>query len=92
MNKTKFIELLARNAGISKKQAEESFAHVVHTIGDAMAMDAKVAVPPLGTFQVIEKSARKGRNPATGQEIEIPARRGVRFKPAKHLQEVIGHV
>jgi len=92
VNKTEFIELLARNAGTTKKEAEQAFAHVVHTIGDAVAAGDKVALPPLGTFHVVEKPARKGRNPATGQEIEIPARRFLKFKPAKNLQEVVTHV
>ncbi len=51
----------------------------------------KIILPGIGTFAVVEKAARKGRNPATGLEIDIPAKKVIKFKPAKELADKVNH-
>lgn len=89
MKKGDFVDLLARNADISKAEAEKSVVQVFHALEDAIQIDTKVSIPPFGIFQVVERPARQGRNPKTGESIEIAARRTIKFKPSKSLQEVI---
>ena len=93
MNKTEIAQKLARKAGLTQAAA----ADVVDTIfstepGEgiiAMELDAgnKVTITGFGTFATKSRSARKGRNPATGAEITIPARKYAHFTPAKGLKD-----
>lgn len=93
MNKTELAQKLARRADLTQAVA----ADIVEMIFDtepgqgliAIELDAggKVAISGFGTFSTKSRSARKGRNPATGAEITIPARKYVHFAPAKGLKD-----
>jgi DNA-binding protein HU-beta len=75
MNKAQFIELVSQTAGLSKQQANNAYEGFKAAIGAALVGGERLSLPGIGVFSVSERQARKGRNPATGQEIEIPDRR-----------------
>ncbi len=89
MNKTELIAKVAQETGVTKTQAQNVFESIVKSIGDVLKEGDKVSFVGFGTFEVSERAARKGRNPQTGAEIDIPARKVVRFKPGKQLRESV---
>ena len=72
--------------GLTKNQAGEAVDATFACIADHLADGERVSVPGFGSFSVSERAARKGRNPATGQEIDIPASKNARFKAGKDLK------
>jgi DNA-binding protein HU-beta len=89
MTKAELIARAAEKAGVSKKQADRCLKAIIEVIEDALQKGERIALPGFGVFQVKERAARKGRNPQTGEEITIPARKVVVFKAAKQLRELI---
>lgn len=89
MNKKELVSLIAQNGSMPSAQADLALEAVIGSIADALALGKDLRIQSLGTFSVANKKGRKGRNPRTGEEIEIPASRVVRFKPAKGLKEAI---
>ncbi|NPB04950.1 MAG: HU family DNA-binding protein [Aquificae bacterium] len=89
MTKAELVAKIAEMAGVSKKQADRCLKALIEAITDALEKGERIALPGFGIFQVKERAARKGRNPRTGEEITIPARKVVVFKPAKQLKERI---
>ena len=87
MNKVTLIAKIAEKSGLNKKQAEMALAAFVDTITEALKEDDKVQLMGFGTFEVKERSARTGRNPATGATIEIPASKIPAFKPGKGFRD-----
>ncbi len=75
--------------GLTKKQAAEAFDVIFGTITSHLAKGERVSVTGFGSFSVSERAARKGRNPATGAEITIPASKNARFKAGKELKEAV---
>jgi DNA-binding protein HU-beta len=75
--------------GITKKQAGEAFDAVFDSITRYLKKGQRVTLPSFGSFSVSKRAARKGRNPATGQEISIPASKNAKFKPGKDLKESV---
>ncbi len=89
MTKAELVAEIAKQAGITKKEADAALKAAVAAISKALKNGERVAIPGLGIFTVKQRAARKGRNPRTGEVIEIPARKVVAFKPAKDLRESI---
>jgi DNA-binding protein HU-beta len=89
MNKTELIAKVAEAADLTKKDATKAVEAVFDTISDALSTGDKVQLIGFGNFEVRERSARKGRNPQTGEEIEISASKVPAFKPGKQLKEGI---
>ena len=89
MNKTQLIEVVAKEAGLKKKSAEAAVAAVLGAIENALADGEKVQIAGFGTFEVKERGARTGRNPATGAAITIPASKAPQFKAGKALKDAI---
>ncbi|HEV8579963.1 MAG TPA: HU family DNA-binding protein [Thermoanaerobaculia bacterium] len=75
--------------GITRRQATEAFDAVFAAISDALKAGESAKVPGFGSFNVSERAARKGRNPATGESIKIKASKSVRFKAGKELKETV---
>lgn len=75
--------------GITKKQAGEAFDAVFDSITRYLKKGQRVTLPGFGSFSVSKRAARKGRNPATGQEITIPASKNAKFKSGKDLKESV---
>ena len=89
MNKAQFIALLAPHFGDSKKEAARAVDVVFDTIVRNISKGEDVMINDFGKFKKVDRPARKGRNPFTGETIQIKASKKVRFLPAKALKEVI---
>lgn len=89
MNKTEFVDAVAEKADVQKSDAAKIVDSMVDVIGDALAKGDQITLIGFGTFLVSKREARKGRNPRTGEEIQIAASNVPRFKPGKALKESI---
>ena len=87
MTKSELISKIAEKAGITKAAAERAVNAAIEAVVGALSKGERVAIPGLGVFNVKQRKARKGRNPRTGKEITIPARKVVAFTAAKALKE-----
>jgi DNA-binding protein HU-beta len=85
MNKTDLIDHIAEDAGIMKTQASAAIESFMENIGKALKSGKKVTLVGFGTFNVVKRSARKGRNPATGESIKIKAKKVVKFRAGYEL-------
>ena len=81
------VDRLSSEMDISKKQAGEFFDKFIEITSETLNTEGTLALPSLGNFKVAQRAARTGRNPATGEAIEIPAKKVVSFKAAKALNE-----
>ncbi len=89
MNKADLVTKVAESTELSKKDVSKAVEAVFESISEALHLGEKVQLVGFGNFEVRERSARKGRNPQTGEEIEIPASKVPAFKPGKALKEGI---
>ncbi|MDA1475328.1 non-specific DNA-binding protein Hbs [Bacillus sp. CLL-7-23] len=89
MNKTELINAVAEASELSKKDATKAVDSVFDTILEVLKNGEKIQLIGFGNFEVRERSARKGRNPQTGEEIEIPASKVPAFKPGKALKDAV---
>jgi DNA-binding protein HU-beta len=87
MNKTQLIQKIAENGNMTKKDAEVALNAVVAAIADAVAAGEKVQVSGFGSFDVKAREARTGRNPKTGEAVEIAASKRVVFSAAQALKD-----
>lgn len=81
MNKAQLIDAIAAEAKITKADAKKALDAFVKTTGNALKKGGRVSLVGFGSFTVIKRSARTGRNPQTGKPINIPAKKVVKFKP-----------
>ncbi len=88
MNKGDLINKVAEVLD-SKKDAQTAVDTVVKAVTDALSSNDSVTLVGFGTFKTAERKARKGRNPQTGKEIDIPARNVPKFIPGKALKEAV---
>ncbi|EGQ27575.1 HU family DNA-binding protein [Mammaliicoccus sciuri] len=89
MNKTELINSVAEAAGLTKKDATKAVEAVFDTIQATLAKGEKVQLIGFGNFEVRERAARKGRNPQSGEEIEIAASKVPAFKAGKALKDAV---
>ncbi len=89
MNQAQLIEKLSDTAELDKAQAGRVVDHVLTAISEALKGGDKVSLQGLGIFEISDRKARQGRNPATGEAIDIPASKSVKFRPTKSLKEAI---
>lgn len=89
MNKTDLVNSVAEATQLSKKDAQKAVDVVFDTITESLKNGDKVQLIGFGNFEVRERSARKGRNPQTGEEIDIPASKVPAFKPGKALKDAV---
>ncbi|MBK8815592.1 MAG: HU family DNA-binding protein [Methylococcaceae bacterium] len=89
MNKAELIEAVSLRSLRSKAQTEDIVNAMLLTISETLERGGNVRLVGFGTFSVVERSAREGRNPVNGQTIKIPARKAVRFKAGKALAESV---
>lgn len=85
MNKGDLINKVAEEANLTKAQATDALSAVFNCIGECLKDRDKVSLVGFGTFSTADRAARQGRNPKTGETIEIAARTVVKFKPGKEL-------
>lgn len=89
MNKKEYIKLVADKLGKTQKDVEEVLIVMLETIEETLLKGESVKLTGFGTFEVSERAAREGRNPATGDSILIPASKSAKFKPAKPLKDLL---
>ena len=89
MNKTELVAGVAEKAGLTKKDAEKAVNALFDCVQQALAGGEKVQLIGFGTFEVKKRAARKGRNPRTGPDIEIPASSSPSFKAGKALKDAV---
>ncbi|MEC3471139.1 HU family DNA-binding protein [Bacillus tropicus] len=89
MNKTELLKSVAEKVELSQKEAAVATQAVLDTITNALANGEKVQLIGFGTFEVRERAARTGRNPQTGEEMQIAAAKVPAFKAGKELKEAV---
>ena len=89
MNKTELVAALAEQAGVSKKDAEKVLKAFTDIVTDELKKGEKVQLVGFGTFEVSERAAREGRNPATLKPIKIPASKAPKFKAGKAFKDAL---
>ena len=89
MNKAQLVASVAKKADISQKKAETVLNILLETITQALKKGDKVALIGFGSWLVKKRPARKGRNPQTGKEMKIPARKVAVFKAGKKLKDAV---
>lgn len=90
MTKAELVDKIYTKAGLpTKAKAEEALDAVIATLREALAAGESVTFTGFGSFKVVERAARKGRNPRTGEDIEIPASKIAKFTPGKGLKDAI---
>lgn len=89
MNKSELIEVIARQAEISKAAAGRSLEAVIGAVKTSLKKGDSVTISGFGTFAVTKRKARTGRNPRTGETLKIKASKTVGFKPARSLKDTL---
>jgi DNA-binding protein HU-beta len=89
MNKTELVQAVAERTQLSKKDAGSAVNAVFELISESMSQGETVQLIGFGNFEVRERAARKGRNPQTGEEIDIAATKTPAFKAGKQLKEAV---
>ena len=89
MNKNDLVQSIASAAKISKVAAEKGLNGMLSTMSDAMEEGERVTLVGFGSFSIVERAPRLGRNPKTGEVIPIPPRRAVKFRPGKELVQKV---
>lgn len=89
MNKTELIAVVAEKAEISKKDAEKAIKALTEAVSEELVKGGKVQLVGFGTFEVAERAAREGRNPKTGETMEIAACKTPKFKAGKALKDMV---
>lgn len=89
MTKSEFVDRFSRKNGISKNEAEKILNAILDSIEDALAQDGKIVLKSFGVLDVVERKAREGRNPATGEAVQIPAQKSVRFRAGEILKKAL---
>lgn len=89
MNKSQLVKRISNDTGLSQATADKALQSVLNAITETIQAGEKVLLVGFGTFSVAERSAREGRNPATGKKIKIPARKAVKFKAGTKFTDSI---
>ena len=89
MNKAELVEEVANQTGLTKRTSREAVDAIVSAITDSLGREEKVTLVGFGTFQVMERKARRGVNPQTRKAIQIPAKKVPKFRPGKALREKV---
>ena len=89
MKKEELIALVSEKADITKKSAGEAVNTVIEGIASALGKGDSISFPGFGSFKVVDRPAREGRNPATGEKIQIAASKAVKFTPGTGLKDRI---
>ena len=87
MNKAQLIDAIAEKAGLTKADSKKALDAFIEATSEALKSGDRIALVGFGSFSVAKRSARTGRNPQTGKEIDIPAKAVVKFKPGSELAE-----
>ena len=89
MNKTELIAAIAERAEISKKDSEKAVKAFIDVVTEELKKGEKIQLVGFGTFEVTERAAREGRNPLTGEKMQIKASKAPKFKAGKALKDAV---
>jgi DNA-binding protein HU-beta len=89
MNKAELIDAIADRTGIAKSTVDEVIKGMTETVEAQVARGDKISIPGFISFQKVNRAARTGRNPRTGETIKIAESSSVRFKPGKSLKDAV---
>jgi len=89
MKKSDLVEAVAEKTGLTKADSTRALDAAFEAITKALKKGERVPVAGFGTFNVVKRKAREGRNPQTGEKVKIAARKAVTFKPGTALKEVV---
>ena len=89
MNKTELVAAMAEQTNLSKKDAEAALKAFIDVVSEELKIGEKVLLVGFGTFEVSERAAREGRNPQTGETMEIKASKTPKFKAGKALKDMM---
>ena len=89
MNKAELIDAMAEQADLTKNDAKKALDAFINATSGALKEGGRVALVGFGSFSVSERNARTGRNPQTGKEITIPAKKVVKFKAGSELSDMV---
>ena len=89
MNKNEFVSAIAEKSGLSKSDAGKAIDGMVSVVSETLASGDEIRLTGFGTFSVAERAAGKGRNPSTGEEIDIPASKRPKFTAGKPLKDAV---
>ena len=89
MNKAELIEAMASESNLTKADAKRALDSFINATSGALKSGDRVALVGFGSFSVSKRAARKGRNPQTGKEINIAAKKVVKFKPGNELSQKV---
>ncbi|MDR1040260.1 MAG: HU family DNA-binding protein [Deltaproteobacteria bacterium] len=88
MNRNDLVTAVAHSTGLKARDADDTIVKTLHEIMVSISRHEGVALMGFGSFHVKKKSARVGRNPRTGENIEIPAKYSISFRPGKLMKEM----
>lgn len=86
MNKNQFVEAVALDANLSKVDARKAVDAMIRVTAQALREGERLSLTGLGTFSVVQRAERLGRNPRTGAAVKIPPRKVVKFRPAVEIE------
>lgn len=89
MNKTELVSVIAEKTGLTKDASKGALDAFIEAVTATLAEGEQVALPGFGTFKVSERAERQGRNPQTGETIQIAASKSARFTAGKALKEAV---
>lgn len=89
MNKSQFAEAISEKSGLSKRDAQAALDGFQDALLEAMQRGEKISLTGFGTFEVRERAARTGRNPQTGETMEVAASKNAAFKPGKSFKDAL---
>ena len=89
MNKTELVAAMAEKTELSKKDAEKALKAFTDVVAEELTKGEKIQLVGFGTFEVVERPAREGRNPKTGESMKIAASKAPKFKAGKALKDAV---
>ncbi len=89
MNKNELLEKVSQASGLTKKESEAAINAFLETLTDVLKAGDKISLKGFGTFEVRTRDARTGRNPRTGETMEIPASKVPAFKASSSLKNIV---
>ena len=89
MNKTELVAAIAEKTELSKKDSEKALKAFIDVVSEELQKGEKIQLVGFGTFEVAERAAREGRNPLTGEKMQIEASKAPKFKAGKALKDAV---
>lgn len=89
MNTAELIDRLTAEMGYSEEEASRVVIAMMNVMTESLSQGDKITLPGIGTMEVVDRAPRKGRNLQTGEELDIPASRNIRFSPGKRLKDAL---